>query len=207
MKKNYSVTGLTGQSGAGKTAVGRIFAENGFAVIDADMVSREVMKKGEPCLVSVSEAFGEEILTPQGELDRKKLGGIVFSDREKLDLLDKTCYPFIIDRINEYISRLVGEGEKFILLDAPTLFEAGADKLCDCIISVAAEEEIRLERITLRDGISKEAAMKRFSSQYPQEFFISNSDYILENNGSETSLAKKAEELSDKIKEKFSDDR
>ena len=195
--------GLTGQSGAGKTTVSRVFSQNGFAVIDADIISREVTEKGQPCLTELSEAFGSDIINPDGTLNRKRLGSIVFSDREKLRQLNGIIYPYIIYRIISRIDELSEEGRELILLDAPTLFEANADDLCDLIISVTADEGIRMSRIIARDGITPEAAKKRFESQYSEHFFVNHSDFVIINNKTPDVLAAKAEEVAGKIKEYY----
>lgn len=203
MNREHRIIGLTGQSGAGKTTVSAVFRRNGFDIIDADVISREVMQAGSPCLAELTEVFGSGILTPEGELNRKKLGGIVFSDKEKLRQLNAICYPYIIFRIIKKIEELAKGGAKLILLDAPTLFEANADDLCDLIISVTAKKEIREKRIMLRDGISAEDAAKRFSSQYSEHFFVTHSDFVIKNNKSVELLTAKAEEAADKIKEYY----
>lgn len=197
------VIGLTGQSGAGKTTVSRVFSQNGFAVIDADIISREVTEKGQPCLTELSEAFGSDIINQDGTLNRKRLGSIAFSDREKLRQLNGIIYPYIIYRIISRIDELSEDGRELILLDAPTLFEANADDLCDLIISVTADESIRMSRITARDGITPEAAKKRFESQYSEHFFVSHSDFVIINNKTPDVLAAKAEEVAGKIKEYY----
>lgn len=203
MNGNVHVIGLTGQSGAGKTSVSNVFAENGFSVINADIVSREVVEKGSDCLSEIAEAFGSGIITDEGTLDRKKLGTIVFSDKEKLRELNGIIYPYIIKRIIDRIDELKAAGSELILLDAPTLFEANADDLCDLIISVTADEAIRTERIMARDNISKEAALRRFDSQLTEHFFITHSDFVIKNNKSGELLNRKAEEVSCKIKEYY----
>ena len=197
------VIGLTGQSGAGKTTVSRVFSQNGFAVIDADIISREVTEKGQPCLTELSEAFGSDIINLNGTLNRKRLGSIVFSDREKLRQLNGIIYPYIIYRIISRIDELSEEGRELILLDAPTLFEANADDLCDLIISVTADESIRMSRIIARDNITPEAAKKRFESQYSEHFFVNHSDFVIINNKTPDVLAAKAEEVAGKIKEYY----
>ncbi len=197
------VIGLTGQSGAGKTTVSRVFSQNGFAVIDADIISREVTEKGQPCLTELSEAFGSDIINSDGILNRKRLGSIVFSDREKLRQLNGIIYPYIIYRIISRIDELSEEGRELILLDAPTLFEANADDLCDLIISVTADESIRMSRIIARDNITPEAAKKRFESQYSEHFFVNHSDFVIINNKTPDVLAAKAEEVAGKIKEYY----
>lgn len=203
MTGDIHVVGLTGQSGAGKTSVSKVFAKNGFAVIDADMVSREVVEKGSPCLSEIEEVFGHEVINADKTLNRRLLGSIVFSDREKLRQLNGIIYPYIIRRILERINELKAMGNELILLDAPTLFEANADDLCDLIISVTADEEIRTKRIMERDNISREAAQKRFAAQYSEHFFITHSDFVIKNNKTGALLAEKAEEVSCKMKEYF----
>ena len=135
-------------------------------------------------------------------LDRRKMAEIVFSDKDKLEKLNQTIYPFINDMIKEKLN----EAEKlseFALLDAPTLFEAGADKLCDRIVSVIADEKTRLMRIISRDGISEELAKKRFNSQHTTEFFRQHSDYVIENNGDLSAVTDKTAEVINNIKERY----
>lgn len=196
------VVGLTGQSGAGKTTVCRIFEDNGFAVINADTVAREVMKRGSACLEKTAELF-EGILTPEKELDRRKLAEIVFSDKEKLTRYEAVIYPYITERIKNYINEYEYNEEKFILLDAPTLFESGADGMCDVIVTVTADESLRLSRIIMRDGISEELARKRISSQQSDEFYTDRSDYVITNHGTISELEKEAERTAHLIKERF----
>lgn len=196
--------GLTGQSGSGKTTISGEFAAHGFYVINADMLARKVMEKGQPCLEETARNFGSEILLPDGTLDRKLLGKIVFSDRKRLDELNKICYKYINRMVEDIISEQRGRGEGYVLLDAPTLFEAGEDKLCDIIVSAAADRAVRLKRITERDKISEKSAEDRFNSQYDLEFFRSHSDYVIENNGSLEELKCRTNEIIEQIMEKNS---
>lgn len=195
-----SVVGLTGQTGAGKSTVSRIFAENGFVVINADIVARQVMTKDSPCLAEVAENFGSGIIDISGNLDRKKLAGIVFTDKSKLEMLNSVTYPFITKEILHRINVFSEMGNDFILLDAPTLFESGADKFCNIIISVLADAEIRMQRIILRDNLTPEQAQNRMDSQLNEEYFISNSDYIINNNDTPESACKTAKEIADRIR-------
>lgn len=193
------VVGLTGQTGSGKTTVCRIFKENGFAVINADMVSRDVVEKGKPCLSELAEIFGNEIIAEDGSLNRKKLGTIVFSDKSKLEILNSICYPYITGEILKRIRTLADNNQKLILLDAPTLFESRADDFCEIIISVIARQEKRLERIMKRDGLSEADALKRINSQHDEQFFKENSEFIIKNNKDLNNLNSIAKEVSDKV--------
>lgn len=197
MKK--TVVGLTGQSGAGKTTVSDAFKEKGFEIINCDIVAREVTNAGSGCCKELAKLF-PSCFDENYALDRRKLGEIVFSDKNKLQMLNDTIYPFINKLINEKINAAESE---FILLDAPTLFEAGADKLCSVIVSVVADFDTRLERITKRDGISVELAKKRFSSQHTVEFFKAHSDFVIENNGSVHDTYQKTCEVIETIKERY----
>ena len=160
--------------------------KNSIVCINCDRVSRDITVKGAPALKAICEVFGDDILCPDGSLDRKKLGSIVFSDKEKLELLNKTIFPFIVDEIKKIIADFGGDG--VIVLDAPTLFESGCDKLCDEKVAVVADREIRLGRIMARDSLSKVDAENRINSQLDEEFFKQNCDVIIQNNGGLTEL-------------------
>lgn len=197
MKK--TVAGLTGQSGAGKTTVSDAFKENGFEIINCDLVAREVTQAGSECCKKLAKIF-PDCFDNGFTLDRRKLGEIVFSDKARLQMLNDTIYPFINKLIDEKIN---AAQSRFILLDAPTLFEAGADKLCSVIVSVVADYDIRLERITKRDSISKELAKKRFASQHTVEFFREHSSFVIENNGTVNETYQKTCEVIKIIKERY----
>lgn len=194
------VVGLTGKSGSGKTTCCQVFIENGFQVINCDQLSREVTAGGTECLKEIAESF-PDILLDNGELDRKRLGSIVFGDRDKLELLGALTYPHILGLILERINGLVQLGHRLILLDAPTLFESRADDFCDLIIAVLADDEIRMKRISSRDGMSEEEARKRLASQYDDNFYRERSDFTIKNNKDLQTLRDKVREVSEKIKE------
>lgn len=202
MNKNYVITGLTGQTGAGKTTISEIFVSHGFAAINCDLTARAVTADGSDCNKALSVIF-PECFSSALVLDRKKLGAIVFNDSHKLKQLNDTIFPYIIEAISEQIEKLAAEGNKYILLDAPTLFEAGADKLCDVIVSCIADEKIRTERIVERDSISYELAKDRIASQKSDKFFIDNSDYIITNDGSVTDAFAQTERIAEQIKERY----
>lgn len=193
------VVGLTGQTGAGKSTVSEVFVQNGFCLIDADAISRLVVKRGSHCLADLCECFSEDILREDGELNRHALADIVFSDCHKLEMLNTIMYPYIMGEILRMIHRFSQQNRKLILLDAPTLFESRADDFCDLIISVVADAEIRKLRIMQRDHISEQTAQKRMAAQLPEAFFREHSDTVLENNASFLELRDAAQELSAKL--------
>ncbi len=190
------IVGLTGQSGAGKSMLSKRFAEHGFAVLNADEISHEVTAHG-ACLRTLCEVFGEQILDENKQLDRRRLGKIVFSDPAQLERLNRTVLPFIVDEINRKIAELKSRGVSFILLDAPTLYEAGADRLCDVVIAACAPYEQRLERILSRDHITLEQAQMRLSAQHDEAFYQSRANAVLINDGTPDEFYEKADRLID----------
>ena len=201
------IVGLTGQTGAGKSTVSKVFLSSGFAVINADQVARKVVEKGKPCLAEISDLFGEDILLPDGALNRSALAGIVFTDSTKLEMLNSIIYPYITGEILKQIKEHSIKGEKLILLDAPTLFESRADDFCEIIISVLAEPDTREKRIISRDRLTPQQARERMSSQLDEEFFRTHSDYIITNNGSVDTLNAISKELADKIRDCYCNQR
>ena len=197
---NIYITGLTGMSGAGKTTACSIFSESGFAVIDCDHVARDVVGRGRPALAELTEHFTTGILNTDGTLDRRKLGDIVFSDSTALKTLNDMIYPFITYEIICTVRKLADSGNRLVLLDAPTLFESGADILCDTIVSVTAAHDFSVRRIMARDGISREQAENRLRSQHDAHFYESRSAYCAENSGTLPEFEDKLRVIADKIR-------
>jgi len=190
------IIGLTGSSGAGKSAVGKIFKNKGFFILDYDKLTYEVYQKGEPCLDELTHHFGNDILDKSGNLIRKKLGNIVFSDNEKLNLLNSVVMKHILKKSEIIINE---NKNKNIILDAPLLFEAGLEKICDKIIAVIADPETQITRIMERDGIGYDIAKGRLDSQHTNEFFEKNCDYCILNNGSEQELIATVQKISEEL--------
>lgn len=195
------LVGLTGMSGAGKTTICDFFRQKKIAVIDCDRISRLVVRKGTECLCDISKAF-DDILTKDGELNRKKLGEIIFSDMNKKKELECIIFPYILFEVFNRIDAYEKKGEKLIIIDAPTLFESGIDQFCDYIVSVVAQTAKSAERISKRDGISLELARLRLNSQKNREFFIENSTYYIDNEGEVDELLKKAEFILNELLQK-----
>ncbi len=175
------IIGLTGQTGAGKSTVCHILSEMGFAIIDCDIVAREVTVNNKKLLENLASAFGIDILNADGSLNRKALAQKAFSSPQKTALLNSIIHPVILEEIE---GRIKACDNKYVILDAPTLFESGADSLCDKIIAVIADEKIRLERILKRDDITQDQAQMRISAQGDDAFYIDKSDAVIYNNGS-----------------------
>lgn len=187
------IVGLTGPTGAGKSSVTQIAEKKGIKVIDCDLYARKATEKGSEGLSALVKAFGKEILNIDGELNRKALARIAFSSYDKTQLLNKTILPFIKELILAEIDT------DRVLLDAPTLFESGMDKICSKTVAVLADKEKRLKRITERDGISAEDATIRINGGKNDEFFKDNADYVIYNNDSEETFLREISLLLDKI--------
>lgn len=169
------IIGLTGQSGAGKSTVAKIFAQHKFCVIDADRVAKEITSRQSTSLL-LADHFGTDILNENDYLNRKALADIVFSDREQLKKLNSIMFPKICKQIREVIDE---NNDKNVVIDAPQLFESGLNEICDIVISVIAPIEILVQRIVRRDNISEDDARLRLASQHDEQFFIERSDYII----------------------------
>lgn len=177
------IIGLTGGSGAGKTLVSQRFVALGAGTVDADAVYRDLCDTCRPMLDELAAAFGP-ILTPEGRLDRPALAGIVFADPDKLRLLSSLTFPYIRAASEKALAALEQQGVPVALYDAPTLFQTGADALCEDVIGVIASRETRIARIMARDGLTRDAACARIDSQPDESFYRQRCRYIVENNGS-----------------------
>lgn len=193
------VTGLTGQSGAGKTTVAKVFAECGFYVIDCDKVARKVTEPGTASARELERQFPD--FFENGSLDRRRAAERLFNDSGLLSRYNAAIFPFITEAIVDEITHAEQNGESFLLLDAPTLFEAGVNRLCDVIVGCTADTELRVSRITQRDGISEEHARARIASQHSEGFFRSNCEYIIENNKTIKDTKAAAKRVAERIKE------
>lgn len=193
------IAGLTGMSGAGKSTASRIFREKGYCIIDCDKVSREVTEKGMPALKKIAQHFGHEALNADGTFNRRYVGNIVFSDRKQLNALQNIIFPFILYRVHEMICEGAENGFGKFLVDAPTLFESGADKFCDSIVSVTADAETCIKRIMARDNLNLEQARDRLSSMHGEEFYRENSSFSISNNGSEDEFISAVSDIADKM--------
>lgn len=174
LKKPF-VIGLTGPTGAGKGYVSRYLTSLGFHVLDSDKIVKNIYDNNSELLDRLAEEFGKDILE-NGVLNRKRLGEIVFSSAEKKERLNALVHPEVIRLCEEQASGLA-------VIDAPQLFEAGAQDKCYKVICVMADKDTRLKRIIERDHISEEQALQRMHAQLDDEFYMANSDYVLFNNG------------------------
>jgi len=185
------IIGLTGGIATGKSQVSSILSELGAIIIDADIVSREVVQKGLPAWQQIKDVFGEEYLLSNGELNRKKLGELVFSDPNALNKLNRITHPAIRAKIEDRINNLKAQGyEGIIVVDAALLLETGWETMVDQVWVVDAPIEKRIERLMNRDNLTRDQALSRINSQMSQQERIAKADKIIYNNSDIDSLEK-----------------
>lgn len=178
------IIGLTGGIVSGKTTVTRIFKELGAEIIDADVIARDVVCPGKKAWRKLVEHFGVEILKENQEINRKKLGNIVFSDNNKLKLLNQITHPEIIKVIKKQLEQISNNSSKntICIVDVPLLFETGFENMMDKTIVVYLNPEKQINRLIKRDGLTREDAIKRIQSQMPIDEKVKMADYIIDNN-------------------------
>ena len=173
--------GLTGSIAVGKSFVASVLAELGCHVLDADKTAREVVEAGTPGLRAVVENFGPEVLQPDGTLDRARLAAIVFADEGARALLNSILHPAIIGAQDEQLRRWEAEDPQGIaVVDAALMIESGGYKRFDKLIVVHCHAEVQLQRLMLRNHLTREEALRRVASQMPQEEKKSFADYLID---------------------------
>lgn len=183
------IIGLTGGIATGKSQVSSILSELGAMVIDADIVAREVVQKGLPAWQQLKDTFGEEYFLSNGELNRRKLGQLVFSHPSELDKLNSITHPAIKAKIEERINDLKVQGYNgIVVVDAALLLEAGWETMVDQVWVVDAPIEKRIERLMNRDNLTRDQALSRINSQMSQQERIAKADKIIYNNSNIDSL-------------------
>ncbi|WP_426457746.1 dephospho-CoA kinase [Bacillus altitudinis] len=175
------VIGLTGGIASGKSTVSQMIKEKGIRVVDADIIAKEAVSKGSAALHQIVQTFGEEVLLPNGELNRQQLGAIIFSDEEKRKKLNAIVHPEVRKELLEQRDEGVSNNETFVVLDIPLLFESKLEGLVDRIIVVYTTPELQLSRLMNRNDLSEEEALNRIHSQQPLEEKCQKADRMIEN--------------------------
>ena len=189
------VLGLTGGIGTGKSQVGDILSGLGASVIDADTLGHKVYEPDTDGWTEIVKAFGKDILTSTREVDRKKLGGVVFSDPRALERLNAIMHPRIYGLIEDEIGRLEKSGQEVAVVEAALLIEAGWTPLVDEIWVTTSAEEIVVNRLQKRNGLTEEAARARISSQMPQEERKRHAVEVIDNSASLSELKNRVQQL------------
>jgi dephospho-CoA kinase len=197
---SLNVFGLTGGIGSGKSTAAALLRERGVPIVDADELAREAVAPGSPGLAEVQAAFGPQILAPDGSLDRKQLGALVFADAEARSRLNAITHPIVRRLSQERFRALDEQGVALAGYDVPLLFEVGLDSVLRPVVVVTARETTQVERILARDGITEQAARARITAQLPLGEKQKRADYVLYNNGSLAALAAQVDALLEKLR-------
>ena len=193
------VIGITGGIGTGKSTVTEHLKDRGFIVIDTDRMSHDITAKGSPLLPVIAETFGEDTVTADGELDRKRVAEIVFADPEKRLQLQSIVTERVISDSEEMIEELREEDpDRLVFFDAPLLFETRAHELVDVSWVVTADENVRIARVMARDGVPEKKVRERIVSQMPESEKIERADEVIDNSSGIWELYKKIDELTEK---------
>ncbi|HKY37502.1 MAG TPA: dephospho-CoA kinase [Polyangiaceae bacterium] len=194
------VFGLTGGIGSGKSTVAALLRERGVPVVDADELAREALAPGTPGLAAVVAAFGPDVLSPDGSLDRKRLGGLVFADPEARKTLSGITHPIVRRLSQERFAALEVLGVRLAGYDVPLLFEVGLDRALRPVVVVAASEATQLERTLERGGLSRDEAQARIAAQLPLAEKRARADHVIDNDGSRAELSAQVDALVERLR-------
>jgi dephospho-CoA kinase len=176
--------GLTGSIAVGKSFVVSVFRDLGCHVIDADQVARDVVKKGTKGLSQIIQRFGDQILTPDGQLDRQKMASIVFTDESKRLLLNSIVHPLVFEAQDAWLKECeAGDPNGIAIVDAALMIESGGYERFDQLIVVWCEPDIQLQRLIKRDYLEMADALKRIASQMPQDEKKNFADHLIDTSG------------------------
>ncbi|CAM0879459.1 unnamed protein product [Alopecurus aequalis] len=189
------LVGLTGGIASGKSTVSSLFMSAGVPVVDADIVARNVVHKGTGGWKKIAKAFGDDILLENGEIDRARLGQMVFSDPVKREILNRLLAPHISFGIFWEILKLWMNGHTVIIADIPLLFETKMDRLTDPVIVLWMDPKIQIERLMSRDGCSEEQAQNRINAQLALDWKKSEADIVIDNSGSLDDMKEQFQEV------------
>lgn len=177
------IIGLTGGSGSGKSTVAEILKQHNMLIIDCDKIAHEIILKGNDAYIELINIFGENILDSSKQIDRKKLGNIVFKDKGKLNLLNECTHKHIVNKVKEIIKENLNNKDiNAIVIDAPLLIEANLHTIVDEVWAVYADTDIRIQRLIKRDNITLEQAKERLQSQMSWVEMVTYADTIIYNN-------------------------
>lgn len=183
------VLGLTGGIATGKSTVAAVFNSLNYPIVDADVIAREIVEVGSPALAKIATIFGSEVLNPDGTLNRKKLGTIIFSDDKKRKRLNEVLSPYLSEAILSQIDQKK-KAARLVVVDIPLLFEGGYDQFVDKVAVVYVPEQIQVARLMQRDHLTEMEAQQRINSQLSIEKKKQRADIIFDNQGSKLETEK-----------------
>jgi dephospho-CoA kinase len=194
------ILGLTGGIATGKSTVSAMLRQRGIPVIDADQIAREVVEPGKPAYEAIVRHFGKEILLPDGSINRKLLGEIVFSNEAERQKLNSIVHPEVRRVMREQAEEAERAGAQIVFMDIPLLFESKLQHMVDKIVVVYAPARMQLARMMERDELDEEQAMKRLRAQLPIEQKRAEADYLIDNQGTREETEQQVEQMLAEIK-------
>jgi dephospho-CoA kinase len=194
------IIGLTGGIACGKSMISKHLSNKGYPVIDADIAARKIVEIGTPALQEIIEFFGKEILLDDGNLNRKKLGEMIFTDELKRKKLNEITHPRIREWMLEILAFEKQKEADVVFMDIPLLFENKSFQVTEKALVVYVDKETQISRLMKRDKLSKEQALFRIKSQIPMEEKKARADYIIDNRGTEEESVRQLDEILRQIK-------
>ncbi len=192
------VIGITGSSGSGKSTICKMLKkEYKVKIINADKVAKKLSRKGTNYIIDIIDKFGKDIVDEEGELRRKRLAEIIYTDPEKRKELNNCTFKYIRKEIEKQVIK-EESSDNTVIIDAPLLFECELDKLCNSVVGIISKREMQIERIVARDNVDYEIAEKRLNAQETNEFYIEKCDEIIENNNDIFAIEKSVGEIAEK---------
>ncbi len=186
----YLRVGVTGGIGSGKSTVCNLFARLGRTVLSADAIARSLTDSSEDIKASLRKAFGDGVFRPDGLVDRKALAACVFNNRRRLQTLNAIIHPHVFRSIEQTLRQLPSTQKRpYVIIEAALIFESGMDDQLDYVVVVSADEEVRIDRVMKRDGVSRDEVLARMQSQMNVEQALRRADFVLQNDGAEADLA------------------
>lgn len=194
------VIGVTGGIGCGKSEVCRILERLGAKVIDADAIAREITDKDAKVIAQIRKTFGEEVFSPEGKLNRRKLAQIVFSNKTALEKLNRIVHPRVFKITEKELAGARKSGiYKLAVINAALIYEVGMEKNLDLVVVVSASLNRRIERLTQRNGMTEAEILARINVQMPLQEKVKRADYVIENDGTLAQLETKVKELYEEL--------
>lgn len=189
------IIGLTGSIASGKSTVAKMIQAYGLPIVDADVVARQVVEPGSVTLKKIAEAFGQEIIAEDGSMDRAKVGSIIFHDETMRQKLNSIIHPAIREEMIRQRDEFISYGEKNVFMDIPLLFESKLEHFVENIIVVSVSEEVQLERLMARNGLTEQEARARIATQIPVAQKEALAHAVIHNNGTYEQTAEQLQNI------------
>lgn len=194
------IIGLTGGIGSGKSTVAQLLVQQGWVLVDADRIARDIVEPGQPALTELADAFGQDILLPNGSLDRGLLASRAFASREKTDVLNSITHPRIQEETQARFEAARQGGADFVVYDMPLLVDKGLHNDMDATIVVDVDVEERVRRLVEYRGLEESDARRRIAAQIPDDVRRAAADFVIDNNGPRDKLDAQVAEVAGKLR-------